>query len=228
VEKKLTVSQMADYLGVSKEAVYNRLRRGSLKSVIENGQKYVLLTKDIKKDSNSNRKNQTKSFESEYIGLLKTQVEELKKRNEKLESDKERLQNEITELLKNAKSELERIYNERDEQLKAILKLANLPTLGYKLKEEMKKECEGEIFEEAVIEEEINDEEIDIVEEICKNYEEWQSIDDFLVGFKEKKRLKIEKRLLKEVGRSKFLKYNEEGLFIKKGIKLKKILGKSE
>ena len=39
MDKKLTVIEAAKLLGVSKEAIYNRLRRGSLQSVIENGVK---------------------------------------------------------------------------------------------------------------------------------------------------------------------------------------------
>ena len=83
MEKKLTVSQMAEYLGVSKEAIYNRLRRGSLQSIIEDGKKYVLLTDSVKKEGSLPKRNQTKSHESEYIELLKSQIVELKEKNQK-------------------------------------------------------------------------------------------------------------------------------------------------
>ena len=43
---KLTISDAAEKLGVSKEAIHNRIRRGSLESVIENGVKFVLISKN--------------------------------------------------------------------------------------------------------------------------------------------------------------------------------------
>ena len=47
MDKKLTVMEMAKYLSVSEEAIYNRLRRGTLEAITENGQKYVLLTSNV-------------------------------------------------------------------------------------------------------------------------------------------------------------------------------------
>lgn len=40
---KLTVADAAKKLGVSKEAIHNRIRRGSLQSVVEDGVKLVIL-----------------------------------------------------------------------------------------------------------------------------------------------------------------------------------------
>ena len=126
MEKKLTVTEAAKLLGVSKEAIYNRLRRGSLQSVVEEGVKYILLTKTSSKESLSSRKaTENNAAESAYIELLKNQVEELKQKNEKLESDKERLVADKERLLIESKEKIEMIYKERDEQLKAILALAN-------------------------------------------------------------------------------------------------------
>ena len=44
--QKLSVSEAAEILGITKEAVYNRIRRGSLKSLEKDGQKFVILEKD--------------------------------------------------------------------------------------------------------------------------------------------------------------------------------------
>ncbi|MDT8339670.1 MAG: DNA-binding protein, partial [Sulfurimonas sp.] len=41
---KLSISDAADKLGVSKEAIHNRIRRGSLQSVVEDGVKLVILS----------------------------------------------------------------------------------------------------------------------------------------------------------------------------------------
>ena len=38
--KKLTIAEAASDIGISKEAIHNRIRRGSLNCVIENGIKF--------------------------------------------------------------------------------------------------------------------------------------------------------------------------------------------
>jgi excisionase family DNA binding protein len=219
MEKKLTVSQMAEYLGVSKEAIYNRLRRGSLQSIIEDGKKYVLLTDSVKKEGSLPKRNQTKSHESEYIELLKSQIVELKEKNQKLEFDKEKLLQQIQNMLLESKEQIEKIYKERDEQLKTILTLANIPTLGHKLQETTNDEP-IDVLEEVEIEE-------DIVEKICKDYEEWQLVKNYLKkrDFSSKTKKKIEKKLLKQIDKSPHVKIVDDELFIKKGVKLKKIIG---
>ena len=41
--KKLTIADAADHFGVSKEAIHNRVRRGSLNCIVEEGVKYVVI-----------------------------------------------------------------------------------------------------------------------------------------------------------------------------------------
>ena len=43
---KLTILDAAEKLGISKEAIHNRIRRGSLKSVVENGVKFVFISEE--------------------------------------------------------------------------------------------------------------------------------------------------------------------------------------
>ena len=38
---KLTIQEASDHFKVSKEAIHNRIRRGSLPSMVEHGVKYV-------------------------------------------------------------------------------------------------------------------------------------------------------------------------------------------
>ena len=42
---KMSVADAAAYYGVSREAIHNRIRRGSLSSVLENGIKLVVVDK---------------------------------------------------------------------------------------------------------------------------------------------------------------------------------------
>ncbi len=196
MEKKLTVIQTAELLGVSKEAIYNRIRRGSLEVVIENGIKYVILTEDIKKSSHSRKI--SNNISDAYIELLKTELKELKEKNRALEADKDRLIREKEKLLIESKEKVEEIYKQRDEQLKTILSLATKNIL------ENKKYKNNEI----VIDEDIDRKRKDAIEaeidaqtdaistqEIVESYSDWQDLRDYL---KQKGYSKKEKKIIKE------------------------------
>jgi excisionase family DNA binding protein len=218
MEKKLTVIEMAKYLGVSKEAIYNRLRRGSLESVMENGKKYVLLTSKVQREGRLPKRTAvTNVMDNEYIDLLKTQIEELKHKNSKLEDDRDRLYREKENMLIESKKEIEQVYKERDEQLKTILTLANVPTLGHKLESNEP----IDVLEEVEIEE-------DIVEQICETFDGWELLKDRLYTKKltKEKMEKITKKVKKQIGKSLHVKISDDEIYIKKDIKLKKIIGK--
>jgi len=218
MDKKLTVMEMAKYLGVSKEAIYNRLRRGSLDSVVENGKKYVLLTSTVQREGRLPKRTAvTSAMDSEYIELLKAQVEELKHKNLKLEDDRDRLYREKEKMLIESKEKIEQVYKERDEQLKTILTLANVPTLGHKIESNEP----IEVVEEIEIEE-------DIVEQMCETFEDWELLEDRLYKkqFDEDKIDKIVKKVKKQLGKSLHVKISQDEIYIKKDIKLKKIIGK--
>jgi len=57
--QKLAINEAAEILGITKEAVYNRIRRGSINTVIENGTKFVIL--DEKPSSEKATKSAPKS-----------------------------------------------------------------------------------------------------------------------------------------------------------------------
>ena len=80
--RKLTVADAADELGITKEAVYNRIRRGSLKSVQENNERYILLEDEHAKPplsaKNANIPKKTIIPDERYINLLISQIAELK------------------------------------------------------------------------------------------------------------------------------------------------------
>jgi excisionase family DNA binding protein len=219
MSKKLTVIEMANYLGVSKEAIYNRLRRGSLQSVAEDGKKYVLLTDDMKKTSRITKKRAPNmELNHEYIDLLKSQIEELKSQNKKLENDKENLIKEKEILLIESKEKIENIYKSRDEHIKAILTLANMPSLDNKVNISKVEEIEEVDIEE----------EIDIVDKICESYEDWVELGEFLKnkGFSKEERTSVTQKVEQMVGKNKHIKKSSGELFIKKNKKLKNIIGK--
>ncbi len=236
MDKKLTVIEAAKLLGVSKEAIYNRLRRGSLQSIIENGVKYILLTKSSLKEGPSIRKIDNVA-ENAYVELLKVQLEEMKLKNEKLEADKERLIADKERLLIESKEKIEMIYKERDEQLKAILTLANRQIIH--TGNEVSTNTPATIvpssattasqtpfsFEEADVLDE--DEENRVVEDMFESYSDWRDLRSYLKekGFSKKEKQHISDKIGKKIGQLNDVMDKNGKLFIKKGKKLKEILG---
>ena len=140
--KKLTINEAADKLGITKEAIYNRIRRGSVKTIVEDGERYVVFDDEKKVSTTSTNKQEkdekplvTKqktdiNFSIQYMNLLISQIDELKKTNQELNQDKDRLIKEKEELLIEQRDMVERIYKERDEQLKIMLTLTNRTLLA--------------------------------------------------------------------------------------------------
>jgi len=125
--KKLTVSQAAKYFNITKEAIYNRVRRGKLSTVTEEGLKYVVVDeKNINNIRTMSKTKQTnKNINDKYVSYLENEVKELKEKVKYLESQNNDLIIEKVKLLEQSKKELEEIFNKRDEQLKNILHLMN-------------------------------------------------------------------------------------------------------
>ncbi len=125
--KKLTVSQAAKYFNITKEAIYNRVRRGKLSTVTEEGLKYVVVdernTNNIRTMSKTKQTN--KNINDKYVSYLENEVKELKEKVKYLESQNNDLIIQRVKLLEQSKKELEGIFNKRDEQLKNILHLMN-------------------------------------------------------------------------------------------------------
>jgi len=121
--KKLNVSDAAAYFGVSKEAIHNRVRRGSLEVVVENGIKMVLINENtrakvVKKSASilSSSKN-----DERYYKLLQEQNEKLQFKVERLEGETRMLRDQKELMLIEERKKIEAIYKEKDEQLKNIL-----------------------------------------------------------------------------------------------------------
>lgn len=234
MDKKLTVLEAAKLMGVSKEAIYNRLRRGTLQSVIENDTKYILLSKTTSKENNTSTRKNTHGVESAYVELLKAQLEDVKQKNERLEMDKERLIADKERLLIESKEKIEAIYKERDEQLKAILSLANRQIVfspsDVQQKENMKNSNDevvspvSEGIEEADL---LEDEEVEKEDAIFHSYSDWRDLRSYLKekGFSKKEKQHISEKLEKKIGYASDVMDKNGKLFIKKGKKLKEILG---
>lgn len=124
--KKLTVAQAAQHFGVSKEAVYNRVRRGSLQSVIENNLKYVVIEEQEELNSPAIQ-SATNDALLEYI---KYENDVLKEKIVALEKEIKELQSQQIKMLRDEKDKIERIYKDKDNQLKAILEVINVKQIA--------------------------------------------------------------------------------------------------
>lgn len=121
---KLTISDAAEKLGVSKEAIHNRIRRGSLHSVVENGVKLVILGKEesvqVVAKKQSSQKNANNS-DDRYYKFLEEQNAKLQHKVEALEGETRTLRDQKEQMLIEERIKIENIYKEKDEQLKNII-----------------------------------------------------------------------------------------------------------
>lgn len=121
---KLTVSDAAEKLGVSKEAIHNRIRRGSLHSVVENGIKLVVLSKEENAHVAAKKVNSQKSVhhgDDKYYKFLEDQNAKLQQKVENLEGETRSLRDQKEQMLIEERIKIENIYKEKDEQLKNII-----------------------------------------------------------------------------------------------------------
>jgi len=121
--KKLTINEASVHFGVSKEAIHNRVRRGSLNSVSEDGIKYVFIDEN---SPSTTKKVVTKSrtpqnSDDKYYKLLEEQNAKLQQRVEFLETETRTLRDQKELMLVQEREKIEQIYKEKDEQLKNIL-----------------------------------------------------------------------------------------------------------
>jgi len=110
---KLSVAQAAEKFKVSKEAIHNRIRRGSLDCVIEHGAKYVLIDEP--------EKTEAKPVSDKYYAYIEDENLHLKEKIKELEQQNLSLRDQKEKMLVEEKKKIEQIYKERDEQLKQVL-----------------------------------------------------------------------------------------------------------
>jgi len=212
---QLTVAEASQVLGITKEAIYNRIRRGSLNSVTKDGTKYVLL--DATSSSHHSPTPAPPPQDDRYVKLLESQVEELKNHAQKLEADKSQLIADKEALLRESKAEIERIYKERDKQLRIILSLIKRPALAKPQTPKTEEAIDADFEELAPYEKEMV---------TPKNSIEWVNLHLYLQqkGVSTKKQKKIAAALAAKVGFSKDVKEENGVLFFARDKKLKEIL----
>jgi hypothetical protein len=116
---KMSITDAAEHFGVSKEAIHNRIRRGSLGIVIEDGVKMVTVDNNSVIKSQPRKGNVTQ--DNRYYKFLEEQNARLQDKVEKLENETRGLREQKEQMLIEERIKIEQIYKEKDEQLKNIL-----------------------------------------------------------------------------------------------------------
>lgn len=242
--RKLSVSEAAEVLGITKEAIYNRIRRKSLKSIDENGVKYVLIEDDKSanelqtksKTTKPNAKKSTKNVsensgetteeKSEFIKFLLMQLEELKEQNRNLQEDKDRLHAQKEEILIANKDEISEIYKERDEKFRYFLQMLERPLLARQNGEYIRP-IDVEFDEAEDVHETQAYSEFKSKEKDENKSKKWLSLSEFLNGLnsKNKKKKKIQKLIIKNIGKSKFIKFKDGVIWVRNEKSIKQIVG---
>jgi hypothetical protein len=148
---KATVTQAAEHFNVSKEAIHNRVRRGSLTSITENNQKFILI-EDAKEIQNSAKN----SSDGKYYEYIEKENEALKAKIIKLEEETKSLREQREQMLIDERRKIELIYKEKDEQLKNILQIVENKFLAHFDKSSDDKSFEVEVLEAKSFNEEEN------------------------------------------------------------------------
>ncbi|MCR8685378.1 hypothetical protein [Campylobacter ureolyticus] len=217
--QKLSVADAASKLGISKEAIYNRIRRKTMRSFEENGTKYVILD-----EKQTPIKNNTQRTSSDFIEYLKSEIEYLKLKNRALQDDKEKLFREKEELLISTKDEIKGIYKERDEKLKYFLTLLEKPFLS---KEPIDVEVSTQAIElkKELINGSKNENKKSQSDKKNKKEEIWLSLRDFLdsQNMKKKERKELKKYLVDNAYENENIKIEAGMLYINSNFDIKSI-----
>jgi predicted DNA-binding protein YlxM (UPF0122 family) len=172
--KKMTIADAAEYFNVSKEAIHNRIRRGSLDCIVDNGVKYVAV------ESPKSSASTTIVNDNRYTNYIEQENERLRDKVDVLEKETTRLRDQREQMLIDERVKVEQIYKERDAQLRSVLHVVATKFLSHVNTDTVMEEANGvDAINADVVENEI---------------EEWVSLKSFLklkrYNDKEKKKIK--------------------------------------
>ncbi len=188
--KNLTIEDAAKHFGISKEAIHNRIRRGSLEVIMQEGVKFVQidpLKAAVKPRAKSTAATRNSSNDERYYKLLQEQNEKLQARVEKLEGETRNLRDQKEQMLIEERQKIEQIYKDKDAQLKQVLNTLATQFMLTQAPQSEEKEIAQTI-------------EIVDVEEVEEEASELISLKKYLKNKKlsEKKSEKIRKRFMKK------------------------------
>jgi len=135
---RFTIEEYAAAYSISPEMVHSRIRRNRLNYIIEDETTYIVVPKHQVpyRDEDANIQENTpapvvekKTTVATVIGLYQKENRYLKLKIEELEAKVDRLIHEKEQLLKEERERIEKVYTDKDMQLKTILELINTKLL---------------------------------------------------------------------------------------------------
>lgn len=195
--KKLTIADAADHFGVSKEAIHNRVRRGSLNCIVEEGVKYVTIATP-KSASGTNA-----VPDARYTQYIEQENERLRGRVDVLENETSRLRDQREQMLIDERLKVEQIYKERDAQLRSVLHVVATKFLSH-------------VSPEAVMQEGMEKGAMDAINADVIEADGWISLKDFLKlkRTKDKEKKKIKSRFSKLHGSDPRISVRDEKIYL--------------
>ncbi len=121
---EMTIPEAAEHFGITKEAIYSRIRRGTLLVNLADGVKYVHIDLNAVKKSAKVKPKRTRtstSNDERYYKLLEEQNLQLQTKLDRLEGETKTLREQKEAMLIKEREKIEQIYKDKDEQLKSIL-----------------------------------------------------------------------------------------------------------
>lgn len=195
--KKLTIADAADHYGVSKEAIHNRVRRGSLNCIVEDGVKFVVISTPKGVQSVNSVP------DARYTQYIEQENERLRGRVDVLENETSRLRDQREQMLIDERVKVEQIYKERDAQLRNVLHVVATKFLSH-------------VNPEAVMQEGMEKGTLDAINADVVETDGWISLKDFLKlkRIKDEAKKKIKKRFEKLQGSDERISIRDEKLFL--------------
>jgi len=130
---RLTIDEYAVRFKMSKEMIHSRIRLKRLDYIIEGGITYIILQNHQSSPKNTpsqiNTPMRPKTTVGTIIALYKKENQQLKTRMKELETKIDRLIDDKEQMLRDERDRIEKIYTNRDEQLKSFLELINTKLL---------------------------------------------------------------------------------------------------
>ncbi len=137
---RLTIDEYARQFKMSKEMIHSKLRAKRLEYIIENGTTYIILHQHPQTENRNSQSNSSvkpaekmparpKTTVGTIIALYQKENRQLKSRIVELENKIDRLIDDKEQMLRDERDRIEKIYTNRDEQLKSFLELINTKLL---------------------------------------------------------------------------------------------------
>ncbi len=137
---RLTIDEYSKHFKMSKEMIHSKLRSKKLNYIIEDGTTYIIVTRNSvdEKKCDEIKKEQTatitkplqpqqkqKTTVAMVLSLYQRENQQLKEKIVQLEAKIDKLIDDKEQMLRDEMNKIEKVYAQKDEQLKNILELIN-------------------------------------------------------------------------------------------------------